>query len=165
MKKLKNKIKNNKVLSICYKVGKFIAGFILTIILIVILVQKFSNNKIAIGGYRVFNVATGSMKGEYDIGDIIIIEKTAAEDLKIGDNVTYIGKSRVESSSCRKNESVSGFTVTNAVGRKDTSLSLSSRSHDETRVMAIAKRITDSFVVSFLFILLIVLICCLPIKL
>lgn len=87
------KLKNNKIFNIIYKILKTLLGFFLFIVLIVILVQKFSNNRFAIGGYRIYNVATESMKDEYSVGDIIIVEKVNAEDLKVGDNITYLGKS------------------------------------------------------------------------
>lgn len=93
MKKLKNKIKNNKILCTTLKIIKAIIIVLLIMTLMVILVQRFSDNDIAIGGLRIFNVASESMKGEYEVGDIIIIEQVEPYELKIGDNVTYMGNS------------------------------------------------------------------------
>ena len=72
IKKIKQKVENNKPLMITYKIFKWIFGLFLCLILFVILVQKFSNNNLSIGGVRIFSVATGSMKPEYQIGDIIV---------------------------------------------------------------------------------------------
>lgn len=91
IKKLQNKLDNNKPLKFIYYLIKTTCWIILILFLLVILVQKFSNNNFAIGGYRIFNVSSGSMKPEYNIGDIIIEEEVAPIDLKIGDDITYIG--------------------------------------------------------------------------
>lgn len=92
IKKIKQKVENNKPLMITYRIFKWIFGLFLCLILFVILVQKFSNNNLSIGGVRIFSVATGSMKPEYQIGDIIVTKKVPVEELKVGDNVTYLGK-------------------------------------------------------------------------
>ena len=42
-------------------------------------------------GYRFFTVATGSMKGVYDIGDVIAVEDYDFHKLKVGDDVAYLG--------------------------------------------------------------------------
>ena len=91
IKELKTKIENNKFLNISYRILKAVFTVFLIFALIVVLIQKFFNNK-AIMGYRVFSVASESMKEEYSIGDIIIIKETEASKLKVGDNVTYVGK-------------------------------------------------------------------------
>lgn len=91
IRKLQEKIDNNIGLKILFGLIKTICWLVLILFLIVILVQKFSNNNFAIAGYRIFNVSSGSMKPEYKIGDIIIDEEVLATDLKVGDNVTYLG--------------------------------------------------------------------------
>ena len=84
----KNKIQE----SVIYKIVKAFIYLIVILLLIVIISQKVTNNKLALGGVRVFTVISGSMKGEYDIGDILIIKETEEKDLKVGDNITYLGK-------------------------------------------------------------------------
>jgi signal peptidase len=91
IKEFKTKIENNKFLNISYRILKVIFTIFLISALIVVLIQKFFNNK-AIMGYRVFSVASESMKEEYSIGDIIIIKEVEPSELKVGDNVTYVGK-------------------------------------------------------------------------
>ena len=92
IKKFKSKLEKNKPLVISYKIIKCLFSIIVGIMLVLILVQKFSNNNLAIGGIRIFWVASESMKPEYDIGDIIVTKKVDAGDLKVGDNVTYHGE-------------------------------------------------------------------------
>ena len=91
IKEFKSKIEINKFLNVTYRILKAIFTVFLICALIVVLIQKFFNNK-AIMGYRVFSVASESMKAEYSIGDIIIIKEVDASELKVGDNVTYVGK-------------------------------------------------------------------------
>ena len=78
---------------------KKILGFlrsILTIlllgILVIVIVQRFSNNKIAVGGIRIFNVATESMVPEYEVGDVLLVKEIDANSLKKGDDITYLGE-------------------------------------------------------------------------
>ena len=91
LKEIKLKIESNKALFIFCKIAKILFSIFLFIALTVVLIQKFFNNK-AIMGYRVFSVASESMKDEYSIGDIIIIKEVEAPELKVGDNVTYVGQ-------------------------------------------------------------------------
>lgn len=92
MKKVISKIKNNKFLSILVNVLKAIAVVLLVMILFIIVVQKVSNNKLSIFGYRVYNVISGSMMPEYNIGDILISHEKEAKDIKVGDNIVYMGE-------------------------------------------------------------------------
>ena len=94
IKEIKDKIESNKFLNITCRIFKVVFTIFLIFALIVVLIQKFFNNK-SIMGYRVFSVASESMKEEYSIGDIIIIKEVEASELKVGDNVTYIGKKGV----------------------------------------------------------------------
>ena len=48
----------------------------LLVILLVVVLQKFTNNKIALGNIYIFQVATGSMEPVYKVGDIIVVSKT-----------------------------------------------------------------------------------------
>lgn len=90
IKEFKRKLENNKLLCIIYKICKIVFGLFLLCALVVVLLQKFLNNK-SIAGYRVFSVASESMKQEYSIGDIIIIKEEEASKLKVGDDITYVG--------------------------------------------------------------------------
>ena len=78
-------------MKVMFKIIKGIITFFLCVVLLVVILQKFTNNRIALGNVYIFQVVTGSMKPEYKVGDIIVVKKTAADKLKIGDDVTYQG--------------------------------------------------------------------------
>ena len=91
IKEIKCIIDNNKFL-------RFLDGFIktviwafLAIVLFVILLQRFTDNNITVGGIRIFNIVSGSMEPDYDIGDVIVVKDVRPEKIKVGDNVTYLG--------------------------------------------------------------------------
>ncbi len=88
IRQIKEKLKNN----IFLRILRWIVYIIVALLLLVIIVQKFSNNSISVGGFRIFTVVSGSMVPEYEIGDILLSKQTSAEDINIGDNVTYLGK-------------------------------------------------------------------------
>ena len=68
---------------------------ILTIILVallaIIITQRVSNNKMAVAGFRIFTVVTESMVPEYLVGDAIFTKTVDPSEIKIGDDVTYLG--------------------------------------------------------------------------
>ena len=76
------------------KVGKviktifniFITVFVLLFLLMVCL-QRFSNNQITFLGYRMFSVASSSMAPDYQVGDVLIVKITEPEDIKVGDKL------------------------------------------------------------------------------
>lgn len=92
MKKLVTKIKNNKFLKITYGIIKTIVMIILLLVLAVIVIQRVTNNKLSLGGYRVYTVITQSMYPEYKVGDILISKEVAPSEIKVGDNVVYLGE-------------------------------------------------------------------------
>lgn len=71
---------------------KTICVIVLLAIIVVLALQRFSNNKIAIGGIRIFNVATESMVPEYEVGDVLLVKEIDTNSLKIGDDITYLGE-------------------------------------------------------------------------
>ena len=92
MKNLINKIKNNKAFKITYGIIKAIVTVILLVVLAVIIIQRVSNNEISVGGYRIYTVITPSMYPEYRVGDILVSKETEPEEVKVGDNVVYLGE-------------------------------------------------------------------------
>lgn len=93
IKKIKKNIEENKPIMTIGKV-LYIILFIFTIlILLVVLMQRFSNNTLAIGGYRMFNIISESMVPKYEIGDIILSKSIEPKDIKVGDDITYMGES------------------------------------------------------------------------
>lgn len=92
MKNLVNKIRNNKILSLIYSIAKAIVTVILLIVLGVIVIQRVTNNELSFGGYRIYTVVTQSMFPEYRVGDILVSKEVKPSDIKIGDDVVYLGE-------------------------------------------------------------------------
>ena len=88
LRELKRKIENN----IFVKIIKWLVYIVILMILFVIVVQKATNNNLSIGGFRMFVIISESMKGEYDIGDVLLSKKVSEDEINVGDNVTYLGK-------------------------------------------------------------------------
>lgn len=78
-----------------FKITKYIVNTIVTIFVVLFLLmvclQRFSNNEVSFFNYRLFTVASGSMAPQYNVGDVLIAKETAAEDIKVGDSLTYLG--------------------------------------------------------------------------
>lgn len=82
------KIKINK-----NSIKKIISSIIYTVLIIVlcvVLMQKLSNNRISFWGYRIFKVISESMMPEYKINDILLVKDIKTENIKIGDNLSYL---------------------------------------------------------------------------
>ena len=84
--KKKNKLWN--FIKITFKTLVFI---ILISFILVVCLQRFSNNKISIFNYRMFTVISGSMKPKYDIGDVLIAKWVEPSEIKVGDTISYSG--------------------------------------------------------------------------
>jgi len=70
-------------------INTFIVLVVMSFVLIVCL-QRFSNNKISFLNYRIFTVVTGSMEPKYKIGDVLIAKEKAPSEIKIGDAISYV---------------------------------------------------------------------------
>ena len=68
--------------------------FVLAFVLVVCL-QRFSNNELSVFGYRMFTVVSGSMLPEYEIGDVVISKNIPTKEIKVGDDV-YINISPLQ---------------------------------------------------------------------
>lgn len=88
---MKKKI-NLKPLETIITIIKVICLILLILLIGVLALQRFSNNEKAIGGFRVFNVATGSMIPKYQVGDVLIVKEQEPNTLEVGDDVTYLGE-------------------------------------------------------------------------
>lgn len=84
--------KFKKFLSFLLKFIKIIIYIILVLIVFVILTQKIFNNKISVAGYRIFTIVTQSMEPEYKVYDVIISKNEDPKNLKIGDDIVYLGE-------------------------------------------------------------------------
>ena len=82
-----------KVLGIIKKVVDIVLTIFVLLFVLVVCLQRFSNNEISLFSYRMFTVVSGSMKPEYDIGDVLISKEVDANKIKKSDEVSYLGKS------------------------------------------------------------------------
>lgn len=64
--------------------------FVLCFVLIVCM-QRFSNNRLSFFNYRLFTVVSGSMEPSYEIGDVLIAKEKEASKIEIGDTISYLG--------------------------------------------------------------------------
>ena len=86
------KIRNNKILRAIYDTVYALLVIIVLAILVVVILQRVSNNTLTIAGIRMFNIVTESMVPKYEVGDILISKSIEPENIKVGDDIVYIGK-------------------------------------------------------------------------
>jgi signal peptidase len=85
-KMMESKIFKGIMTTIKVLIGVVLVGFV-----IVVALQRFSNNQISFFNFRMFTVVSGSMKPKYDIGDVLISKEVDASTIKVGDAVSYLG--------------------------------------------------------------------------
>ena len=90
--KMMKKILNNPFLKFLFGFIKVMIWIFVILIVLVIGIQRLFNNQVSIGSYRMFTVVTGSMMPEYDIYDVIIIKEKQPDEIRVGDDLTYLGK-------------------------------------------------------------------------
>ena len=71
-------------------INVFLVLLVLSFVLVVCM-QRFSNNELSFLNYRMFTVVSGSMIPEYDIGDVLLAKETTPEKIERGDAVSYLG--------------------------------------------------------------------------
>lgn len=81
-----------KALKIIGSIFKIAIWILVILIVMVILVQKLSNNKLTLANYSMYTVVTKSMVPKYDVGDMLLAKKVDPNSLKIGDDIVYLGK-------------------------------------------------------------------------
>lgn len=86
------KKEKSRIFSVIGNIVYAILVIIVILILAIVLLQRFSNNTMALGGFRIFKIATESMVPVYNVGDIILDKEVPVSDLKKGDDITYLGK-------------------------------------------------------------------------
>ena len=79
------------IFKIVYNLGKLCIFAFLLVFALIICMQGFSDNSISFLNYRLFSVITGSMAPVYEIGDVLLCETVDIEDLKVGDDISYVG--------------------------------------------------------------------------
>lgn len=86
--------RKNKRKKALRKILNFFQGIItilLVITCVIIIIQRFSNNEDSFLGYRLFKVESGSMIPQYNVNDVILVDEKATKDIKVGDNLVYVG--------------------------------------------------------------------------
>ena len=80
-----------KTIKIIFNIFKTILVVILLLFVIMICLQRVSNNNISFFSYRLLSVLTGSMAPKYNIGDVLICKEVDVNTLKVGNDITYKG--------------------------------------------------------------------------
>lgn len=86
------KSKKGKRTSILKFVIKAIIYIVLIAILLIIVVQRVTDNRSQFMGFQIFRVISSSMEPEYNVNDILLVKKTKPDKIKVGNNVAYLGK-------------------------------------------------------------------------
>ena len=81
-----------KIIKIIGKGLKIFCYVLFVCFIISVCLQRFSKNEISIFNYRMFTVASGSMEPKYMIGDVFFSKDVEASKVKVGDAITYLGK-------------------------------------------------------------------------
>lgn len=85
------KLKECKLFKIIMTVIRVLIIGMLVGFIIVVLLQRFSDNKISFFNYRMFTVISGSMEPMYNIGDVLISKEVESSKIKVGDTISYLG--------------------------------------------------------------------------
>ena len=81
-----------KIMKVVMKVLKIFCYVLFVCFILSVCLQRFSKNEISIFNYRMFTVASGSMEPKYMIGDVLFSKNVDASEVKVGDAITYLGK-------------------------------------------------------------------------
>jgi len=76
-------------------IGKFFYRLIIGLAIFFMIwavLQKASDNRLSIGGIKIFTVITGSMIPVYNIGDILIVKEVIPDEIKVDDDIVYKGQ-------------------------------------------------------------------------
>jgi len=84
--------KGFKILKFILNVIKYLFVLALIAFILVVCLQRFSNNKLSFFSYRIFAVVTNSMEPKYNVGDVLISKDLDVKDIKVGDTITYLGE-------------------------------------------------------------------------
>lgn len=95
-------------MKVLWKIIKGIITLFLFVVLLLVIFQKFTKNKVALGNIYIFQIASESMKPEYKIGDVIVVRKTDSSLIQVGDDVTYLGTA----------SNLKGLTITHRIIEK-----------------------------------------------
>ncbi len=81
-----------KILKLLFKILKVLSTAFVIVALIVVIIQKVTNNKLRLFGYGVYTVISESMLPEYEVGDMFLAKEIEEKDIHEGDDLVYIGE-------------------------------------------------------------------------
>ena len=85
------KNKSKKIVKILHTIISVIVGIAIAAFILVVCLQRFSDNKISLFKFRLFTVVSQSMTPKYDIGDVLIAKEKEPSKIKEGDIISYQG--------------------------------------------------------------------------
>lgn len=88
------KLKENKILRTIWNIIYTLLFIFVVFLLVVVVMQRVTNNDITIGGIRMFSVETGSMVPVYNVGDVLIAKEIEPQEIKVGDDIVYKGEEK-----------------------------------------------------------------------
>lgn len=74
-----------------YSILKGIITIFLFMVLVIVILQRASGNKISFIGYQMYSIVSESMAPKYLIGDVIIDKELKPNEYNVGDDITYYG--------------------------------------------------------------------------
>ena len=86
-------MKKKKVLKYIFKAIQILVYVVLALFVFVVVLQRFSDNKISFFNYRMFTVISESMAPKYKVGDILVSKEVDPSKIKVGDVISYKGTS------------------------------------------------------------------------
>lgn len=90
LKKFKNSIWG-KILKVLFNILKWALEITIITIALIILTQRLTNSEKSFLGFRIFDVASGSMEPDYAVGDILIVREKEPSKIVLGENIVYLG--------------------------------------------------------------------------
>ena len=82
---------DNKIFKIIFGIVKLIFVVLICLYLAFIIIQNVSGNR-SVFGYRMFDIASSSMSGVYEVHDVILVKDYDTNKLKVGDDIVYNGE-------------------------------------------------------------------------
>ena len=79
-------------IKVMLKFFRWVLTILILIVLVAVVTQRLSNNKISFFGYGVYTIVSESMKPEYEIGDMLLAKAVDKKDIRVGDDIVYLGK-------------------------------------------------------------------------
>lgn len=83
--------KGKKIGKVLMLIFRIVIGIAFAAFILVVCLQRFSDNKMSFFNFRMFTVVSESMTPKYNIGDVLIAKETEPSKIKEGDVISYLG--------------------------------------------------------------------------